>query len=32
MSEGMILLAENADGSLVFIEPSKNVLPGSRVL
>ncbi len=31
VSEGMILSAENADGSFTLIEPSKNVLPGSRV-
>lgn len=32
VSEGMILSAENADGSLSLIEPSKEVLPGSQVL
>lgn len=31
VSEGMILSAENADGSLSLIEPSKEVLPGSQV-
>lgn len=31
MSEGMILSAENADGSLSLIEPSEEVLPGSQV-
>ena len=31
MSEGMILSAENADGSLALIEPSKEVAPGSEV-
>ncbi len=31
LSEGMILSAENADGSLVVIEPSKQVTPGSEV-
>lgn len=31
MSEGMILSAENADGSLSLIEPSKEVLPGSQI-
>ncbi|MCW1734828.1 methionine--tRNA ligase [Anaerorudis cellulosivorans] len=31
LSEGMILSAENADGSFTLIEPSKNVVPGSRV-
>ena len=31
VSEGMILSAEDADGSFTLIEPSKNVLPGSRV-
>lgn len=31
MSEGMILSAENADGSLSLIQPSKEVLPGSMV-
>ena len=30
-SEGMILSAENADGSLAVIMPGKNVLPGSEV-
>lgn len=31
MSEGMILSAENADGSLSLIEPSVDVKPGSQV-
>ncbi|MDO5666107.1 MAG: methionine--tRNA ligase, partial [Bacteroidia bacterium] len=31
MSEGMILSAENANGSLSLIEPSKEVLPGSQI-
>lgn len=31
MSEGMILSAQNADGSLSIIQPSKEVLPGSQV-
>lgn len=31
MSEGMILSAENADGSLSLIEPSEEVLPGSQI-
>lgn len=31
MSEGMILSAENADGSLSLIEPSIDVKPGSQV-
>lgn len=31
LSEGMILSAENADGSLSLIEPSEEVLPGSQV-
>ncbi len=31
LSEGMILSAENADGSLSLIEPSVNVAPGSEV-
>lgn len=31
LSEGMILSAENADGSLSLIEPSKAVLPGSQI-
>ncbi len=31
LSEGMILSAENADGSFTLIEPSKNVVSGSRV-
>ncbi len=32
LSEGMILSAENADGSLALISPSENVLPGSQVV
>ena len=32
LSEGMILSAENSDGSLALIFPSENVLPGSPVL
>ena len=31
LSEGMILSAENTDGSLALIEPEKMVLPGSEV-
>ena len=31
VSEGMILSAENSDGSLVLIEPSAEVKPGSQV-
>ena len=31
LSEGMILSAENADGSLSLIEPSKEVKPGSQI-
>jgi len=31
LSEGMILSAENADGSLALIEPEKKVLPGSEI-
>lgn len=31
LSEGMILSAENADGSLSLIEPSKEVMPGSQI-
>jgi methionyl-tRNA synthetase len=31
LSEGMILSAENADGSLAVIMPEKNVTPGSEV-
>jgi methionyl-tRNA synthetase len=30
-SQGMILSAENADGSLAIIQPVKEVLPGSEV-
>ncbi len=32
LSEGMILSAENADGSLVLVQPTKEVAPGSQVL
>ena len=32
LSEGMILSAENSDGSLALIFPSENVLPGSPVV
>jgi methionyl-tRNA synthetase len=31
MSEGMILSAEDADGSLALVEPSRMVHPGSEV-
>lgn len=31
LSEGMILSAENADGSLSLIEPSEEVKPGSQI-
>ncbi len=31
-SEGMILSAENADGSLALVQPTKEVLPGSKVV
>ena len=31
LSEGMILSAENADGTLALIEPEKKVLPGSEI-
>ena len=31
LSEGMILSAENADGSLALIQPIKEVNPGSQV-
>ena len=31
LSEGMILSAENADGSLSVIMPAENVLPGSEI-
>ena len=31
MSEGMILSAENADGTLSLIEPSSKVMPGSQI-
>ncbi|MEJ8756035.1 methionine--tRNA ligase [Pontibacter sp. H259] len=30
-SQGMILMAENADGSLAFVQPSKEVKPGGTV-
>ena len=30
-SQGMILMAENADGSLVFVAPEKDVMPGSEI-
>lgn len=32
LSEGMILSAENADGSLALVIPTKEVLPGSQVV
>lgn len=32
LSEGMILSAENADGSLVLVQPTKEVAPGSQVI
>ena len=32
LSEGMILSAENADGSLALVGPAKEVLPGSQVV
>ncbi|OJV79829.1 MAG: methionine--tRNA ligase [Bacteroidia bacterium 44-10] len=32
LSEGMILSAENADGSLALVAPTKEVLPGSQVV
>jgi|BioPla2DNA2_1021312.scaffolds.fasta_scaffold00062_45 methionyl-tRNA synthetase len=32
LSEGMILSAENADGTLALIEPERTVLPGSPVV
>ena len=32
LSEGMILSAENADGCLTLVSPSKEVLPGSQVV
>jgi len=32
LSEGMILSAENADGSLALVQPTKEVLPGSKVV
>jgi methionyl-tRNA synthetase len=31
LSEGMILSAENADGTLSLVEPSKEVKPGSQI-
>lgn len=31
MSQGMILMAENADGSLAFMQPNKQVMNGSTV-
>ena len=31
VSQGMILMAENADGSLSFVAPDKDVKPGSEV-
>ncbi len=30
-SQGMILMAENADGSLAFVSPEKDVMPGSEI-
>jgi len=30
-SQGMILMAENADGSLTFVQPSKEVKSGSGI-
>ena len=30
-SQGMILMAEDADGSLHFINPAQNLKPGSEV-
>ncbi|MDE5638901.1 MAG: methionine--tRNA ligase, partial [Odoribacter sp.] len=30
-SQGMILMAENADGSLAFVAPEKEVMPGSEI-
>ena len=32
VSEGMILSAENADGSLALVSPTKEVNPGSQVI
>ena len=32
LSEGMILSAENADGSLALVAPTKEVVPGSQVI
>ena len=31
MSQGMILMAENADGSLSFVSPDKEIKPGSGI-
>ena len=31
MSQGMILMAENADGSLSFVSPDKEIKPGSDI-
>lgn len=31
VSQGMILMAENADGTLSFVSPDKEVKPGSEV-
>ena len=30
-SQGMILMAENADGSLAFVRPDKDIKPGSEI-
>ncbi len=30
-SQGMILMAENADGSLAFVSPDKDIKPGSEI-
>ena len=30
-SQGMILMAENADGSLAFVRPDKDVKPGAEI-
>jgi methionyl-tRNA synthetase len=32
LSEGMILSAENSDGTLALVSPSKEVMPGSQVV
>jgi methionyl-tRNA synthetase len=32
LSEGMILSAENSDGRLALVSPTKEVLPGSQVV